>query len=147
MRIGMAALALAAFPCWAHHASVQEFDLSKLILLRGTITKVEWINPHAWLHLEVKSADGTATVWQIEGASPNALVVNKFPKEAVTEGLQISITAYPARDGRNVADGATITFQDGRRLFFGGSAPKDGLDKDGNPCKYSASSTTCRLAL
>jgi hypothetical protein len=145
MRIRMAALALAAIPGWSHHASVQEFDLAKLILLRGTITKVEWINPHAWLHLEVKAPDGTAAVWQIEGASPNALVQNDFPKDAVTEGMEISITAYPARSGKNVADGATITFQNGTRLFFGGSAPHDGLDKEGNPCIYNVKSTTCSL--
>jgi hypothetical protein len=95
---------------------------------------VEWINPHAWLHLDVKDSDGKITAWRIEGASPEALAIRKFPKESVTAGIEISITAYPARSGENLADGATITFKDGKRIFFGGSAPVDGLDNDGKPC-------------
>jgi len=83
------------------------------------MTKLEWVSPHA--------------------------VQNNFPKDAVTEGLEISITAYPARSCRNVADGATITLQNGRRLFFGGSAPHDGLDLNGKPCIYNLKSTTCHL--
>ncbi len=100
MRTCIVALAFVSLRCWAHHASVQEFDLTKLILLRGTIQRVEWTNPHAWLYLDVKSPDGSITTWQIEGASPNALVQNKFPKDAVTQGMEISITAYPARSAK-----------------------------------------------
>jgi hypothetical protein len=142
--VPLLSLVLASGPAWAHHASAADFDVAKLIVLQGTVRKVEWINPHAWLHLEVKDADGKITVWQIEGKSPNALAVGKFPKESVITGIEISITAYPAKSGENIADGATITFKDGKRLFFGGSAKVDGLDKEVMPCILNFSNASCR---
>lgn len=136
MRTMLAGLILAGVPLWAHHASAAEFEVDKLIVLQGRVSKVEWINPHAWLHLEVKGADGKIVVWRIEGKSPSALASVNFPKDAVKAGMEISMTAYPARNGDSVADGGTITFGDGKRLFFGGSAPVDGLDEQGRPCKF-----------
>ena len=132
--LAMGAVVLLAAPLWAHHAFAAEFDSNKPVNLRGTVSKMEWINPHAWLHLDVKDSDGKITVWGIEGGSAGALAIRKFPKESVTAGIEISITVYPARSGEELADGATITFKDGKRIFFGGSAPVDGLDKDGRPC-------------
>lgn len=105
-------------------------------MLKGVIRKVEWINPHAWLHLDVRDAKGNVTTWQIEGASVSSYEVRKFPKETLAPGIQISITAYPAKNGENVADGATVTLPDGKRVFFGGSGPIDGLDVDGKPCLF-----------
>jgi hypothetical protein len=105
---------------------------------------VEWINPHAWLHLDAKGSDGEITYWRIEGGSPEALALRKFPKESVTAGIEISITVYPARSFEHFADGATITFMDGNRIFFGGSAPVDGLDEDGKPCIINRSDPRCR---
>jgi hypothetical protein len=119
----------------AHHGTTAEFDVDKLILLQGTVQKVEWFNPHAWLHLDVKDADGKITTWRIEGGNPAQYADRKFPKESLPEGIEISITVYPARNGESMADGATITFKDGKRIFFGGSAPIDGLDAEGRPCK------------
>ena len=95
---------------------------------------MEWINPHAWLHLLVTGPDGKSTAWRIEGASPEALAVSRFPKDSVAPGMEISISVYPARSGEGLADGGTITFPDGKRTFFRGSAPVDGLDNAGRPC-------------
>ena len=148
MRTIMASLVLATAPVWAHHSSGADFDLGKLMVLQGTVRKVEWINPHAWLYLDVKDAGGKVTVWRIEGGSPEALAIRKFPKESVTAGVEISITVYPARSGENMAEGATITFKEGKRIFFGGSAPVDGIDKDGKPCIFrlvQGISSVCQL--
>lgn len=129
-----AAVALLSTSGAAHHASSTEFDVKNLIVMRGKIRTVEWINPHAWLHLEVKGTDGNTILWRIQGASPSQLVTRNVLKDSVKEGLEVSITVYPARSGETMADGATITFQDGKRIFFGGSVPVDGLDKAGKPC-------------
>jgi len=123
-------------PIEAHHFTSAEFDVTKLIVLKGTVKKIEWINPHAWLYLEVKDTTGKITTWRIEGASMHAYELRDFPKKLVTVGLELSITAYPAKNGEPMADGATITFKDGRRIFFGGSAPIDGRDDDGHPCIF-----------
>ena len=130
----VAAILLASAPLRAHHAAAADYDVAKLIVLRGTVSKVEWINPHAQLHLDVKDSNGNVIPWRIEGASMNAYAVRNFPKESVAAGIEISITVYPAKSGASVADGATITFKDGKRIFFGGSAPADGLDEAGKPC-------------
>jgi hypothetical protein len=149
MRVWLAAtfacLLLGSVPLWAHHATATDFDVTKLLLLKGTVTEVEWINPHAWLHLDVTDAEGKTTAWRIEGASPNALSHRNFPKDALPAGLEISITVYPAKSGENLADGGTIIFASGKRFFFGGSAPVDGVDKDGKPCVYRAGSQACRF--
>jgi hypothetical protein len=138
-------LLLASVPSWAHHATATNFDVTKLTLLQGTVREVEWINPHAWLHLEVKDSAGKITVWRIEGASPGAMAFRNFSKDSLPVGLEISITVYPAKSGVNVADGGTITFADGKRFFFGGSAPVDGVDKDGKPCVHISGSQACRF--
>ncbi len=134
---------LASASVWAHHAAAADYDVARLIVLQGTVSKVEWINPHAQLHLDVKDSNGTVISWRIEGASMNPYAVRNFPKELVTAGIEISITAYPAKNGEKIADGATITFRDGKRAFFGGSAPVDGLDENGRPCIVRRN-TTCR---
>lgn len=139
--LGMALMSGAA---WAHHAAAADFDVKSLILLQGTVRKIEWINPHAWLHLEVVGADGRKVIWRIEGASMNAYQGRQFPKESVKNGVKISITVYPAKDGSHTADGGTITFKSGKRVFFGGSAPVDGLDGNGRPCIFHVG-TDCRM--
>ena len=140
-------LLLASAPGSAHHGTAADFDITRLVVLHGTVTGVEWINPHAWLHLLVKGPDGNATAWRIEGGSPEALQSRKFPKEAMTPGIEIAISVYPSRSGEKLADGATITLPDGKRFFFGGSAPVDGLDNDGRPCivrRSRSESPPCR---
>jgi Family of unknown function (DUF6152) len=118
-----AALLSAAAPVWAHHAFAQEFDEKKPITLKGTVTKWELINPHSWIHLSVKNADGTVTDWMIEGGSPNNLFRLGFTKDSLPAGTEIVVEGYQAKDGANRAVGKNLTFADGKRLFLGGSAP------------------------
>jgi hypothetical protein len=113
---------LAAAPVWAHHAFSAEFDASRPIKLRGTVTQWELVNPHSWIHLDVKGQDGTVTAWMIEAGSPNSLFRLGFNKNSLPAGTEILIDGYQAKDGTNLAVGKNITLPDGRRLFLGGSA-------------------------
>ncbi len=123
--LGLAGLLLAAAPIWAHHAFAAEFDAQKPVKLRGTVAKVEFINPHSWIHIDVKDADGKVTRWMVEGGSPNALFRRGVTKDALPQGTEISVDGYQAKDGSNRANGRDITFADGRKLFVGGSNPDE----------------------
>jgi hypothetical protein len=112
-------LFLAAAPLWAHHAFAAEFDAAKPITLRGTVTRVEWINPHSWIHIDVKNPDGTVVNWMIEGGSPNALVRRGVTKNLIPEGIEVVVDGYRAKDGTNRANGRNITLADGRKLAVG----------------------------
>jgi hypothetical protein len=118
-------LLLAAAPAWAHHAFGAEFDISKPIKLTGTLTKVEWINPHAWLHIDVKGPDGQVTDWMVEGGSPNTLLRHGFTRNTLEVGTVIIVSGFQAKDGTNKANGKDITFQDGRKLMMGSSSAPD----------------------
>ena len=125
-----AGMLLAAAPVWAHHAFAAEFDEKKPLKLQGIVTKWELVNPHSWIHLDVKGADGKITPWMVEGGSPNSLFRNGFTKESLPEGTEIIVEGYRAEDGANRAVGANLTYaKDGKRLFMGGSAP--GANGDG----------------
>jgi hypothetical protein len=117
-----ASLLLAASPAWGHHAFAAEFDSKKPIKLRGAITKVEWINPHSWIHIAVKNADGTSTEWMVEGGTPNTLFRRGVTKDSLAVGTEIVVDGYQAKDGTNRANGRDITFADGRKLFLGASS-------------------------
>jgi hypothetical protein len=115
----------------AHHAFAAEFDATKPIKLRGTVVKMEWINPHTWLHLEVKRPDGKTERWMIEGGPPNALYRRGFNKNSLPVGAEILVEGFRAKDGSMKGNGRELTFSDGRRLFVGSSgtgAPRDGRD-------------------
>jgi hypothetical protein len=111
----------AAIPGWAHHAFTAEFDAARPVKLQGTVAKVEWVNPHAWIHLDVKSQEGTVVKWMIEAAAPNALFRRGWTKNSLPVGTAILVEGFQARDGTNKANGSVITYADGRRLFVGSS--------------------------
>jgi hypothetical protein len=113
----------AVAPVWGHHAFAQEFDEKKPVTLKGTVTKWELINPHSWIHLDVKNSDGSVTSWMIEGGSPNNLFRLGFTKDSLPAGTELVVEGYQAKDGANRAVGKNLTFADGKRLFLGGSAP------------------------
>jgi len=121
-------LLLGALPVWAHHAFAAEFDAKKPVHFTGTVTKMEWINPHAWMHIDVKGADGAVTGWMIEAGTPNTLFRRGFTKESLAIGTEVVVDGYQAKDGSNRANGRDVTLPDGRKLFLGSNgtgAPED----------------------
>ncbi len=105
----------------AHHAFAAEFDSNKPVNFKGTVKKVEWFNPHVWIHVDVKKPDGTIEGWAVEGGTPNVLFRRGFTKQSLTAGMEIAIDGYRAKDGTRRANGRDLTFADGRKLFLGSS--------------------------
>jgi hypothetical protein len=115
----------------AHHSFAAEFDANQPVTLRGTVAKVEWINPHTWIHLDVKKDDGSTERWMIEGGTPNTLLRRGLTKSSLPQGTELVVDGYKAKNGTNRANGRDLTFTDGRRMFMGSSgtgAPRDGRD-------------------
>ncbi len=136
MAVAGVALLTATTPLLAHHAFSAEFDAKAPVTLTGPITKVEWINPHAWIHIEVKKPGGKTETWMVEGGTPNTLQRRGISRDSIKVGTVIVVAGFRAKDGRMRANGRDITFPDGRTLFMGSSgtgAPKDGRDPNEKP--------------
>ena len=114
-------VASAAVPVIAHHSFAAEFDAKKPVKLRGVVTKMEWINPHSWIHIDVKTADGKTESWMVEGGAPNALLRRGWNKSSLLPGTEILVEGFQAKDGAMRANGRDITFPDGKKLFVGSS--------------------------
>lgn len=115
----------------AHHAFSAEFDATKPVNMKGTVTRMEWINPHVWIHIDVKKPDGAVEQWMIEAGTPNTLIRRGFTKESLAPGTEILVDGFQAKDGRLRANGRDVKLPDGRTLFLGSSgtgAPRDGKD-------------------
>ena len=128
-----AALLIAALPAAAHHAFGGEFDANRPVLLKGKLVKVEWVNPHSWLHVEVTNAKGEKEVWMVEGGSPNSLLRRGVTRDSLKVGTDVVVDGYQARDHTLLrANGRNITTGDGKKLFLGSSgtgAPDDPTDE------------------
>jgi hypothetical protein len=122
---------LAAMPVRAHHAFSAEFDAKRPIKLQGTIARMEWINPHTWIHLDVKKPNGKVERWMIEGGPPNALYRRGFTKNSLPVGVEIIVEGFQAKDGSMRGNGRDITFPNGRKLFVGSSGTGAPVDSKG----------------
>lgn len=126
LTLGIAASTTVA--AFAHHAFSSEFDANKPIKLKGVVSRIEWINPHTWIHVDVKETDGKISKWMIEGGSPNALIRRGVTSQLLKVGMEVSVDGYQAKDGSNRANGRDITLADGRKLSV--SSPGTGAPDD-----------------
>jgi hypothetical protein len=114
-------LAGSAVSLQAHHSFAAEFEANKPVTLKGTVTTMEWSNPHVWIHLNVKRLDGSVENWAVEGGTPNVLFRQGFTKQSLLPGIELKIDGYEAKDGTKRAKGRDLTFPDGRKLLLGSS--------------------------
>ena len=110
---------LAAVPLWGHHSFAAQFDQNKVVILQGTVTSMEWVNPHAFIHVAVKNADGTVTNWAIEGNTPNSLLRVGITKKSLAEGTEVAVRGYLSKSGEHIASGSSIIFKSGQKIALG----------------------------
>ena len=123
---------LSSVPAAAHHAFAAEYDANRHVNLEGTVTKMEWINPHAWVHIDVKKSDGTVDQWMVEFGTPNTLLRRGFTKDSLKPGTTIKVDGYGSKDGSLHANGRNVTLPDGR-VLFAGNANTDGEQAPPDP--------------
>ena len=137
VKFGVATVALVGLvmavgvPVGAHHAFGAEFDPNRPVVLRGPVVKVEWVNPHTWIHVEITNDDGAKQVWMVEGGTPNTLLRRGLSRDSIPVGAMIVVDGYQSKDRTARANGRDVTFEDGRKFFMGSSgtgAPRDGRD-------------------
>jgi len=130
--VGVAGLSLtlAVAPVRAHHAFSAEFDAEKPLKLEGTISKTEWVNPHAWIHIDVKKPNGATEEWMIEGGTPNSLMRRGVSRDTLKIGTPVVVNGYQAKDGSLRVNGRDITYPDGRKLFLGSTGTGAPYDKE-----------------
>lgn len=124
-------LAATVAPVLGHHAFGAEFDANRPVLLKGKVVKVEWVNPHAWIHVEIDGENGAKEVWMVEGGTPNTLLRRGITRDSLKIGTIVVVDGYQSKDRSNRANGRDVTLVDGRKLFMGSSgtgAPRDGKD-------------------
>ena len=129
---GSASLLAVVAPAWAHHAFAAEFDAKTPVHLEGVLTKVELINPHSWIHIDVADPNGSTTSWMVEAGSPNVLLRRGFNKNTIAVGTKVIVEGYQSKDGSKRANGRDITLPNGQKLFLGSQgtgAPYESKDK------------------
>jgi len=119
--MGALLLSAMAAPALAHHSFAAEFDASRPVKLEGTVTKMDWINPHSWIHIDVTTPAGEVQKWMVEGGAPNALLRRGWNRNSLPVGTKILVQGFQAKDGSFRANGRDITFADGSKLFVGSS--------------------------
>ena len=131
LSVGLLLVATLNVPTHAHHAFGAEFDPNRPVLLTGPIVRVEWVNPHTWIHMEITNDDGDKEVWMVEGGTPNTLLRRGLRRDSIAPGAVIIVDGYQSKDRSARANGRDISFEDGSKFFLGSSgtgAPRDGRD-------------------
>ena len=129
--LGAVALLLATVvPVYGHHAFGAEFDPNRPLLLKGAVVRVEWVNPHTWIHIEVEVEGGSKEIWMVEGGTPNSLLRRGLKRDTIKIGQVVVVDGYQAKDRSNRANGRDVTFEDGRKFFLGSSGTGAPYDKE-----------------
>ncbi len=128
--VAAAIFVLTETPAAAHHAFGAEFDPNRPLLLKGPVVRVEWVNPHTWIHMEVMADDGKKEVWMVEGGTPNSLLRRGLKRDTIKPGQVVIVDGYQAKDRSNRANGRDVTFEDGRKFFMGSSGTGAPYDKE-----------------